>query len=121
VRVPAFEFTVFVEGVDLLSEEAENATAYLGVDVGGLVAESVDDDLSRDDLDRVDRLLRYRGSDCFANASFGREDDVQYVTFRLDEAEDTAVQWATAMLTYALPGLRVVSVRPGPYGELRIK
>jgi hypothetical protein len=34
--VPAFEFTVFVEGVDVLSEQAENATTYLGVDVGGL-------------------------------------------------------------------------------------
>jgi len=66
--------------------------------------------------------FRYRGSGFFANASFGREDDLHYVTFHLDaDAEDTAAQWAFAMLTYALPGLRVLSVRPGPYGDLRIK
>ena len=119
--MPAFEFTVFVDGVDLFSEEAENATTYLGVDVGGLLADSVDGDLVGHDADLVHRLLRYRGSDFFENASFGRDDDLQYVTFRLDtEAEDTAVQWAIAMLTYALPDLRVVSVEPGPYGDMRI-
>jgi hypothetical protein len=120
--VPAFEFTVFVDGVDLSSEQVHNAIDYLGVDVGGLIADSSDGDLADVDAELVDRLFRYRGSGFFANASFGREDELQYVTFRLDaDAEDTAAQWAIAMLTYALPGLRVLSVRPGPYGELRIK
>jgi hypothetical protein len=112
--VPAFEFTLLIGGVDVLSDESQDQLAQLGDEfaVGlGYPAPG----LTR-------RSLRYRGGDFFANALFGREGDVQYATFRLGApTEDVAVQWATAMLAYALPGLRVVAAETGRRRAVDIK
>jgi hypothetical protein len=106
--VPDFEFTLFVDGVDLF--EAQDALEQLAVDAAGV------------GIERGLRALPYRGGDFFENVMFGRDRDVQYAVFRLDTTtEDEAMQWAAAMLTYALPGLRVVSISPGGYGELDIR
>jgi hypothetical protein len=119
--VPRFEFTLFVEGADLFSEESERALEELSMDSGGLDVGLRDGELVGADAELVERALRHRSRDFFESAQFGREDDVEYVTFSLEAAgEDEAVDWAAHMLRHALPRVRVSGVRRGPYGSLRI-
>jgi hypothetical protein len=109
-RVPEFELTLFVTGVELLSDRTLDDVDHLGVEAVG------------DDLDRAHRALPYRGGDFFASFSFGRDGDVEYATCVLDApSEDVAAHWAAAMLTHALPELRVVSVERGRHGLVDIR
>jgi hypothetical protein len=120
--VPHFEFTVFVDGVDLLSDHAQGVLEQLGVKTEGTEIETAEGEIVGADADLVLRTLRYRGGDFFENVMFGRDGDVQYAVCCLDTAtEEEAVQWAAAMLTYALPGLRVVAVTPGRHGKVDIR
>jgi hypothetical protein len=120
--VPPFEFTLFVEGVDLLSDRVQDAFERLGVEAGGFEVETIDGDVVGGDIDRLLRALRYRGSGFFEDVLFGREGDAQFAVFKLDAAsEDEAVQWAAAMLTYACPGLRVICVQSGRHGTMDIR
>ena len=120
--MPLFEFTLFVDGVDLLSERVQDAFERLGVEADGFAVETIDGDVVDGDIDRLLRPLRYRGSGFFEDVLFGREGDAQFAAFRLDAAtEDEAVQWAAAMLTYACPGLRVISAKRGRHGTMDIR
>lgn len=110
----AFTFTLLVDGVDLLSDEAQEQLEALAVPPAvGLGTASPG--LTR-------RSLPYRGGDFFEDALFGREGDVQYATFRLEApTEEVAMQWAAAMLVHALPGLRVVAADTGRRGSVDIR
>jgi hypothetical protein len=111
--MPEFEFTLFLEGFDVLSDEVQDRIEHLAVPFPIGTGEP------RPGITR--RSLRYRGGDFFENALFGEEGSVQYATFRLEvDDEATGMQWAAAMLTHAVPGLRVTGAQPGRYGSVEI-
>jgi hypothetical protein len=120
--VPAFEFTLFLEGADLFSEGSKSAREELPMESGGLDVSLHDAGLVGADAELFERALPYRSQDFFEGAQFGGENGVEYVTFDLVAAtEDEAVNWAAAMLRYALPRARIAGVRRGPYGSVRIR
>ena len=107
------EFTLFLDGIDVLSDEAQECLEQLAVPFPIGTGES-QPSVAR-------RSLPYRGGDFFEQAVFGREGAVQYATFQLEvDDEATGMQWAAAMLTHALPGLRVTGAQPGRYGSVEI-
>jgi hypothetical protein len=60
--VPHFQFTLFVDGLDLLADRAQETLDQLAIEVEGLDIENVEGDVVGDDVDLAVRALGYRSS-----------------------------------------------------------
>jgi hypothetical protein len=90
-----YDFTVFVEGVDLVARET---------------------------IERLDTAGSQIGGEGFEDAVFGRARGRQFAVFESEAASyDLAVQNAVTRLSATLPDVRIVAVEPGRFGSMDIR
>ena len=120
--VQQFNFTIFVEGVDLLSADSQDALHRLDFEVDVQGVDPDDEEALEAHADRVSEALRHRGGTFFESMMFSVKGDEQFAACTVEATSlDVAAQWAVSMLTYALPGVRVVSIEQGRRGAVDIR